>query len=430
MPRPTEPHRSDDSRGPRRAALALIGLVATDRLLLSDPACTAVLDRLPPGSRARARRLAAETLRQSDRADRWLAPLLSRTPPPALRDALRLGAVEIGQGGAPHGVVNDIVTLLAGDTRTRHLKGAANAILRRLGEQGPAAFAALPPPQLPAWLRDPLCAAWGEPAVRGIETVQAAAPPIDLTAKADPESLARELGAALLPTLSLRLPSTTHVSALPGFAEGQFWVQDAAAALPAGLLAARRGEKVLDLCAAPGGKTLQLAATGADVTALDISAPRAARISENLARTGLAARVVIADALAFAETGWDAILLDAPCSATGTIRRHPDLPHARDGHEIAGLVKIQARMIDHALGLLAPGGRLVFSTCSLLPAEGEAQTRDALARHPGLAVQSPVLPGLDPAWNSPEGGLRLRPDHWAERGGVDGFYMVVLRKPA
>ncbi len=430
MPPPAPRLSAPDGRAPRRAALALIGLVTGRRLLLSDPSCTALLDRLPPESRARARRLAAETLRQLDRADRWLAPLLSRAPPAALRDALRLGAVEIGEGGAPHGVVNDIVALLAEDQRTRHLKGAANAILRRLGDQGPAAFAALPPPRLPGWLRDPLCAAWGDPAVCAIEAVQATVPPLDLTARDDPEGLARQLGAALLPTLSLRLPATTQVSALPGFAAGLFWVQDAAAALPARLLAPRRGEKVLDLCAAPGGKTLQLAAMGAAVTALDISAPRAARITDNLARTGLAARIVVADALGFADAGWDAILLDAPCSATGTIRRHPDLPHARDGHEIAGLVKIQARMIDHALGLLAPGGRLVFSTCSLLPAEGEAQTRAALARHPGLVVQTPALPGLDPAWTSPEGGLRLRPDHWADRGGIDGFYIVMLRKPA
>jgi 16S rRNA (cytosine967-C5)-methyltransferase len=420
-----------DSRAPRRAALALLGLVTDDHRLLSDPACASVLERLPPEIRARARRLATETLRQAGRADHWLAPLLLRRPPAALRDALRLGAVEIGQGGAPYGVVNDIVALLAADPRTRHLVGAANAILRRIGDQGPAAFAALPPPQLPRWLRDPLCSAWGASTVGAIEAVQATAPPLDLTARADPESLAQQIGATLLPTLSLRLPGTTAVTALPGFAEGLFWVQDAAAALPARLLAPQPGEKVLDLCAAPGGKTLQLAAGGAAVTALDISAARAARIAENLARTGLAARIVVADALTFNQAGWDALLLDAPCSATGTIRRHPDLPHARDGHEIPGLVKLQARMIDHALTLLAPGGRLVFSTCSLLPEEGEAQTRAALARNPGLAVEPlPSLPGLDPAWASPEGGLRLRPDHWADRGGIDGFYMVLLRKPA
>lgn len=431
MPPPANPPSGSDSRAPRRAAIALLRIVGTDRLLLSDPACTALLAPLAPEVRARARRLAAETLRQRDRADLWLAPLLSRLPPPPVREALRLGAVEIGTGGAPHGIVNDLVTLVAEDRRHAHLKGLVNAVLRRLADQGPTGFAALPPPELPPWLRVPLLAAWGEPTLRAIEQVHAVAPPLDLTARDDPAGLAQRLGAQLLPTGSLRMPAGTQVTALPGFDEGLFWVQDAAAALPARLLSPAPGDRVLDLCAAPGGKTLQLAAMGAEVAALDISAPRAARITENLARTRLCARIIIADALAFAEGGWDAILLDAPCSATGTIRRHPDLPHARDGHEIAGLVKLQARMIDHALTLLRPGGRLVFSTCSLLPDEGERQAADALLRHPGLVAEPPPpLPGLDPAWASPGGGLRLRPDHWAASGGLDGFYMVLLRKPA
>jgi 16S rRNA (cytosine967-C5)-methyltransferase len=424
------PPPASDSRAPRRAALALIGLVTADRLLLSDPACTAVLAPLPPDTRARAQRLAAETLRQLPRLDLWLKPFLSRLPPPEVHDALRLGALEIGQGAAPHGIVNDIVTLLAEHKKTSHFKGLANAVLRRIGEQGPPAFAALPAGQLPPWLRKPLVTAWGRPATRAIEEAQAAGAPLDLTAKGDPAALAATLGATLLPTGSVRLPGTAQVTALPGYAEGQFWVQDAAAAIPARLLAPQPGEAILDLCAAPGGKTMQLAAMGASVTALDISEQRTTRIAENLARTGLTARTVIADALAFDEPGWDAILLDAPCSATGTIRRHPDLPHARDGQEIPGLVKLQSRLIDHALTLLNPGGRLVFCTCSLLPAEGEDQTTAALARHPGLTVIPPALPGLDPAWLSPEGGLRLRPDHWPDLGGIDGFYIVLLRKPA
>ena len=422
------PAQGADSRAPRRAAIALLLAVTRDRHLLSDPECDAILAALPPDQRARARRLAAQTLRQLPRADRWLAPLLARTPPPAVRAALRLGATEIGEGAAPHGVVNDIVALMAEKPRNRPFRGLVNAVLRRLGDQGPAAYAALPPATLPDWLRKPLLAAWGRPVVTAIEAAQSAGAPLDLTARDDPATLATALGATLLPTGSLRLPAGVQVSALPGYAEGAFWVQDAAAALPARLLAPRPGDRVLDLCAAPGGKTLQLAAAGARVTALDISAPRAARIAENLARTGLTAQIVIADALAFTQTGWDGILLDAPCSATGTIRRHPDLPHARNGHEIAGLIRLQSRLIDHALTLLRPGGRLMFCTCSLLPAEGEDQTTAALARHPGLTVlplQSP-----DPDWISPEGGLRLRPDHWADKGGIDGFYMVLLRKPA
>jgi 16S rRNA (cytosine967-C5)-methyltransferase len=417
-----------DSRAPRRAAIALVLAVTRDGALLSDPACAAILAPLPPETRARAQRLAAETLRQLPRLDLWLQPFLSRLPPPAVQAALRLGAVEMGQGAAPHGIVNDIVTILSEDRKTNGFKGMANAVLRRIGEQGPDAFAALPAPQLPPWLRKPLVAAWGRPATRAIEEAHAHGAPIDLTARAAPETLAATLGATLLPTGSLRLPPGAQVTALPGYAEGAFWVQDAAAALPARLLSPQSGERILDLCAAPGGKTMQLAAAWADVTALDISEPRAARITENLARTQLSARIVIADALAFAEPGWDAILLDAPCSATGTIRRHPDLPHARDGSEIPGLVKLQSRLIDHALSLLNPGGRLMFCTCSLLPDEGELQATRALARHPGLTVLP--LHSPDPAWASPEGGLRLRPDHWPDLGGIDGFYMVLLRKPA
>ncbi len=196
------------------------------------------------------------------------------------------------------------------------------------------------------------------------------------------------------------------------------------------MLAPEPGERVLDLCAAPGGKTLQLAAAGAVVTALDMSGPRLARLAENLARTGLSAEVVVADALHWqAPAPFDAVLLDAPCSATGTIRRHPDLPFVKDGSEIPGLVALQAAMIDRALALVRPGGRVVFCTCSLLPDEGEAQLEAALARHPGLAVEPPETAGVDAGWITPAGALRLRPDHWAARGGMDGFFIVRLRRP-
>jgi 16S rRNA (cytosine967-C5)-methyltransferase len=156
------------------------------------------------------------------------------------------------------------------------------------------------------------------------------------------------------------------------------------------------------------------------------------RVKENLKRTGLTAKAVTSDAFEFNQGGFDAILLDAPCSATGTIRRHPDLPYAKDGSEFQDLIDQQARMIDHALTLLKPGGRLVFCTCSLLPDEGEVQVDEALARNPGLSVDTDALDiaGIDPEWRTEEGGLRLRPDYWADIGGMDGFYIVQLRKPA
>jgi 16S rRNA (cytosine967-C5)-methyltransferase len=280
--------------------------------------------------------------------------------------------------------------------------------------------------KLPRWLRQPLVHAYGRDAVTAIEAVQATAPPLDLTLRAGAEAPEGDL----LPTGSLRLADRGQVSTLPGYAAGGWWVQDAAAAMAVPLLGDVKGQRVLDMCAAPGGKTMQLAAAGADVTALDISGPRMARVAENLARTGLAATCITADALDWQpDQPFDAILLDAPCSATGTIRRHPDLPFVKDGSEIAGLVALQTALLDRALGWLKPGGRLVFVTCSLLPDEGEAQLTAALARHPGLSVLRPTLPGLAPDWITPDGGLRLRPDYWADKGGMDGFFMACLKRP-
>jgi 16S rRNA (cytosine967-C5)-methyltransferase len=237
--------------------------------------------------------------------------------------------------------------------------------------------------------------------------VQSQDPPLDLTLR--PGFPAPE--GNLLPTGSLRLTTAGQVSGLPGYVEGGWWVQDAAAALAAQLLAPTPGEAVLD-------------------TALDISGPRIARVAANLARTGLSAQIVVTDALAWEpEARFDAILLDAPCSATGTIRRHPDLPFIKDGSELPGLVTLQATLLDRALGWLKPGGRLVYVTCSLLPDEGEAQLTAALTRHPGLQVETLDIVGVDPGWWTKGGGLRLRPDYWAESGGMDGFFMVRLRLP-
>jgi len=414
--------------GPRRAALRLLNAVTGEGMLLSDARAAAMMAQLPPEGRARAQRLALETLRNLSRADGWLAPRLRKAPPLGVRNALRLGAVEIAQGAAGHGVVNAVVALVAEGKRTEGFRGLANAVLRALAQEGPEGWTGLPAPVLPEWLREPLVESWGDAAVESMEAAHLAGAPLDLSAKGDPGELAQVLGGQLLPTGTVRLDAGVQVTALPGYQEGAFWVQDAAAALPALVLGVGPGERVLDLCAAPGGKTLQMAARGAEVTALDISAPRLERLRDNLARTGLKAQVVQGDALEFEDGGWDAILLDAPCSATGTIRRHPDLPVARDGAEIAELLELQARLIDHALSLLKPGGRLVFATCSILPEEGEEQAEAALGRHPGLAVEAPDGPGLDPAWRV-ELGLRTRPDHWADLGGMDGFFVTRLRKP-
>ncbi|CUH63304.1 Ribosomal RNA small subunit methyltransferase B [Thalassovita gelatinovora] len=411
----------------RSAALTLLNEVLGENRLMSELLGQGVLQGLDPADRARAQRLALETMRGLERADRLLQKHLRKNPPLSVRNILRLATVELCQGGDAHGVVNEAVNLTAQDKRTQPMKGMVNAVLRKIAATGPEAWTHLRAPRLPKWLRDPLVMAYSGDVVAGFELAHFAGAPLDLTAKNDATAVAKATGGTLTSTGSIRLQQAGQVSALPGFDAGDWWVQDAAAALPAKVLNAQPGEIVLDMCAAPGGKTMQLAATGADVTAIDLSESRIARVTENLTRTGLQARLIAGDALDH-QGRYDAILLDAPCSATGTIRRHPDLPLAKDGSDFGALIDLQEQMIDHALTLLKPGGRLVFCTCSLLPDEGECQIEDALARHPDLKADrnSLNLPGIDPAWITEEGGLRLRPDYWADQGGMDGFYMACL----
>ncbi|SEM90546.1 16S rRNA (cytosine967-C5)-methyltransferase [Roseovarius tolerans] len=413
----------------RSAAVYLLDQVLGEGRLMSELVAGGALEALAPADRARAQRLAADTLRGLARADRLLSKHLRKPPPLPVFNVLRAGTVELAQGGDAHGVVNEAVAIIGRHPRHNRLKGLINAVLRKMAEEAPAKWNDLRQPGLPHWLREPLVEAWGKGPVAAMERAHFEGAPLDLTVKSDAEAWAARLGGMVLPTGSVRLREAGQVSALPGYESGDWWVQDAAAALPVQVLDPRPGERVLDLCAAPGGKTLQLAARGAQVTALDISERRMARVAENLARTGLTATCVVGDALEHAGV-YDAVLLDAPCSATGTIRRHPDLPYAKDGSEFGALIGIQAAMIDHALGLLAPGGRLVFCTCSLLPDEGECQVEEALVRHAGLTADRAALdrPGIAPEWITEEGGLRLRPDYWPDLGGMDGFYMACLQK--
>ena len=409
----------------RRAVLALLDGVLDKGVSLAEQG-DAPLAGLSAGDRARAQRLASAVLRQAEPIDRMLGAHLHKEPPLAVLNILRLAVTELAEGGAAHGVVNSAVELARRDKTTQGLAGLVNAVLRKFP---PPVVIEGPVQRLPGWLRQALVARYGKVAVGKMEEVQSRTPVVDLTLRrgtaADSIS-----GGETLPTGSLRLTAGGQISALPGFAEGAFWVQDAAAALAVRMLGDVTGLSVLDLCAAPGGKTLQLADGGAEVTALDISGPRLVRLQENLARTGLRAKIVTADALQWAPPApYDAILLDAPCSATGTIRRHPDLPFLRQPSDIAGLVELQARLLDRALGWLKPGGRLVYCTCSLLQDEGEGQIAAALLRHPNLVMLRPEIAGIDPAWMGAR-GLRLRPDYWAETGGMDGFFMACLQTPA
>jgi 16S rRNA (cytosine967-C5)-methyltransferase len=415
---------SQQAPDPRQVAVQLMTGVTADRtpFFMLD----SVLAALAPEDRARATRLATGALRWSPRADRALGPFLKAKPEEMVLNVLRLALFEMGEEGTPpHAAVHAAVNMVEGRTR-----GFVNAVLRTIQRKG-TPWADLPLPVMPKWLRKRIVAAWGKEAATAIEVAQAAVPGVDLTFKAPDPALTEALGGVVLPTGSLRLPQGRQVSALQGFNDGAWWVQDAAAALPVQVLQPKAGERVLDVCAAPGGKTLQMASAGADVTALDISETRLRRLHQNLTRTGLSASVIVADALEWTpDVLFDAILVDAPCTATGTLRRHPDLAFAKDGTELETLLPLQTALLDRALGWLKPGGRLVYCVCSLLPDEGEAQLAAALKRTPGLQVLDVVPTGVPDSWRAPAGGLRTRPDYWSEHGGLDGFFIAGLRKPA
>ena len=425
-----------DGTEARAAAVRLILGVTDGGMALSDQIARGAFAGLEPADRARAQRLTLSTLRLLGPIDQVLKPLVRREPPAFVRAVLRLAVAEIlAEGAPPHGVVNEAVEITrSAGRKVEGFTGMVNAVLRRASEASAEAFRAQPPQALPGWLRGRMMSAWGKVAVMAMESAHAKGAPIDLTPKdGDAAALAERVGGEALPSGSVRLPQGAQVSELPGYATGEWWVQDASAALAVRALAPQPGERVLDLCAAPGGKTLQLAAAGAVVTSLDQSAARMERVSENLARCQLSANIVVADALEWVTPQlFDAVLLDAPCSATGTIRRHPDLPFVKDSTGLKDVFALQSALIDRALGFLRPGGRLVFATCSLLPDEGERQITASIARHPGLVAdrQALALPGLAPEWTSAEGGLRLRPDYWADRGGMDGFYIAVLCRPS
>jgi 16S rRNA (cytosine967-C5)-methyltransferase len=417
----------------RAAALILLAEVLGRGRMLDEAALPA---GLAPPERARALHLATTVLRRLGQVDALLDGFVNRPPPERARMILRLLATELLAMGVPaHAAVAAGVSLAADDPALRHMKGLVNAVGRRLATEGPDLWTAQDAVSLalPGPFRTRLARAWGAEATDGIARAALAEPPLDLTPR-DPAAapaLAEALGAERLPTGSLRLVRPGQVSALPGHAEGAFWVQDAAAAVPVRMLGDLAGLSVLDACAAPGGKTMQLAAGGARVTALDVSALRMARVAENLARTGLTADCVTADALYWKPPApFDVVVLDAPCSASGTLRRHPDLLHRRTTLDIAPLAALQDQLLDLAWDWVRPGGRLLFVTCSVFPQEGEVRARGFLARQPEAELlPCPVLPGIEPGWI--EGGfLRLRPDYWPERGGMDGFFAAMMRRSA
>jgi 16S rRNA (cytosine967-C5)-methyltransferase len=278
----------------------------------------------------------------------------------------------------------------------------------------------------PAWLWQRWIRHYGEENVSRIAAAHLEEPLLDLSVKANAAAWAERLSGSLLPWGTVRLSAKGRIEDIEGYDEGAWWVQDAAAALPALLLGDVKGLRVADLCAAPGGKTAQLAAHGAHVTAVDISAPRLRRLQENLARLNLKAETVQANASEWTPTEpFDAVLLDAPCSATGTIRRNPDIPYLKSEADIAALASVQARLLNHALSLLKPGGQLVYATCSLEPEEGDEQIRPLLAERGDIALK-PIKAdelGVPPEAIIPQGMLRTLPFHAC---GMDGFFAARL----
>ncbi len=432
-PSPPRPPRAESSGlAARRAALTLIDAALARRGGMED-APDEDVSGLEPRDRAFARALALATLRHLGPIDHALAARMHKAPPSQIQRLLRLGAAQLlFLNTPPHAAVATTLDLAAPDPSAKPFTKLMNGVLRGLDRERPEVKTEQ---YAPDWLYARWRAAYGEAGAQAICIRITEEPLTDLSLRGDrfAEPLIAELPAERLTGGSLRTDRRGDVSTWPGFAEGQWWVQDAAAAIPARLLRIEPGQTALDLCAAPGGKTMQLVAMGARVTALDRSGERLARVRENLGRIGLEAETVTADAAAWRdERTFDAVLLDAPCSATGTFRRHPDVLWTARPGDIASLATVQARLLDAAADRTRPGGRLVYCVCSLEPEEGEAQIEAGLKRRSDLALD-PVQPGEGGApaeCVAEQGWLRILPSVETPKGGMDGFFIARFRRIA
>ena len=439
----TTPRRSGGAPGfaVRRVAADMVEGVrrrhrALDELLDS----TNEFARLDERDRALVRALLATVLRRLGTLRHLLGLFLDRGLPvqaPRVETALLIGAAQILFLNVPdHAAVDLSVRLVQADSRAAGFAGLINAVLRRLAREGAARLAALDASTLdtPDWLIARWTAAYGAVTARAIAAANRSEPALDLSVKSDPHHWAEKLGGRVLATQSVRVIASGAVSALPGFAEGAWWVQDAGASLPARLFGDVRGRRVADLCAAPGGKTAQLAVAGANVTAVDRARARLQRLRENLARLALQAEIVAANVEEWSADPFEAVLLDAPCSSTGTIRRHPDVPWLKNAGDIVKLSTLQRRLLDRALALTKPGGTLVYCTCSLDTDENEAVVADLLARAPN--VQRVPITAAEvfgcAEFISKDGDLRTLPCHFPDSdsrfAGIDGFYAARLLK--
>jgi 16S rRNA (cytosine967-C5)-methyltransferase len=377
--------------------------------------------------------LVTVTLRRLGQIDAVLDQFL-RSRPKALgvHDLLRLGAAQLLFLDTPaHAAVAETVALATGPHA--FAKGLINAVLRRVGREGKEQLAGQDAARLntPQWLWQSWCRAYGETRARAIAEAHLVEPPLDLSVKTDPEVWATRLGAERLGANTIRRRAGGAIEDLPGYALGAWWVQDAGAALPARLLGDGGSRPVIDLCAAPGGKTAQLAVAGAEVIAVELSEKRAVRLRANLERLRLDARIEIADALSWRPPRpVGHVLLDAPCTASGTIRRHPDIAWHKTPDDVTRMAELQARLLEATVEMLAPGGVLVYASCSLQPEEGPLVIEQALAGglpFARLPVRAVELDGL-PVEITPAGDVRTLPCHLAERGGLDGFFIARLRR--
>lgn len=435
---------SDLSEGlnARRAAVAAVRQVFARGSFLEASLQQTAADIDDARDRAFAHALAATMFRHRGQLDQVIDAVLDRSldrSAAPVRDVLLCGAAQLlFLRTEPHAAISTSVALAGEDTRTVRFKGLVNAVLRRISDNREAILADLPAALtgLPAWLQKRLRADLGPASAEACAAALLTQADLDLTLKN--EALRQPLesaGGRSLPTSSVRFAAPyPAIPALAGYAEGGWWVQDTAASLPARLLGDINGMTVLDMCAAPGGKTLQLAAAGARVTAVDISPERLEIIQQNLARTGLEATCIASDALTFESAEqFDAILLDAPCSATGTIRRHPELPWLRKAGDIAEIVKLQRQLLRKAASLLKPGGTLVYAVCSLLAEEGGKQVQAFLNENRNFS-RLPIDPeslGLDEQFITRQGDLRTLPHlEFGGHRGMDGFHVARLTKAA
>jgi len=425
----------------RHMAVKALGRILNDgeqleASITSDP----LYRRLETRDRAFIRLLVSSVFRHKGQIDKILGGYLKHEPPAFVLNALRLGAAQtLVLKTSDHAAVGEMVQVVKQHKNYTKFSGLVNAVLRKITQEGPAKMISMAPREnIPPWIYKSWEKAYGAGAARAMALQFMKLPPLDITVKSDPNGWAEKLGGEVIYGQTVRLPKAGQLSSLPGYDSGDWWVQDLASSLPVQILEAQKGDlsglRVLDMCAAPGGKTMQFAAAGAKVTSLDRSEGRLKTLRANLERTGLEANIVVADGIQWENDGnpFDIVLLDAPCSATGTYRRHPDVLYAKSPKQIAELQKVQKNLLTAASRHIRAGGDLIYCTCSLQFEEGEQQADNFLRRKSEFSVIRPK----NEFWaeNATKNGyFRVLPPFLREKGGIDGFFFAyfspVIKKP-